>query len=744
MQYVTFFPAVTLAAIVGGYRAGLLATIIGLALATYIFTPPYYSFSVDVVQASFWPDIVFLMGGTIVSSSIEAMHRFRQKYQQELRETQEAKAHVTALNEELKKQITERKQTEAALKRHMRDLGERIKEIECLRDVTNIFLNRETSMEQALDACVRRIPAAWLDPAHTCARIRLGDQTYESANFQEAEWKLEAPISVPHMEPGLVEVFHFDEETGNEKSPFLDEERILIQSISIQITQSLNKRQAEVALQQSQKELQEAQRIAHVGSWHLDVVTNHVVWSEELYRMFGLSPELSPPDYPEQQKLFTPESWERLNAALPSTRETGIPYELELEIVRAGMGHGWILARGEALRDASGAIVGLRGIAMNITERKQAEATLQLHRKVVETTRDGFWMCDTSGYLLEVNQAYVDTIGYTREELVGMHISQISALTDTPDMVREQVEKIVGKGLSHFETRHRRKDGHLIQFEVSSTYVAESKAICCFLRNITERKMMEESLRESENRYRALVENSPFCIHEIDMSGRLTSMNRAGLNMMGVKEESQVRGLLYLDAVCAADREHIGSLLARAYTGKISHFEFKPAGMHERIFESCFVPVMNNEGTIEKLMGITEDITERKAAEEQIRNLAFYDTLTQLPNRRLLNDRLEQIMAASKRSGRYAALMFMDLDNFKPLNDMRGHDVGDLLLVEAARRISRCVREMDTVARFGGDEFVVILSELDADIAKSTSASRDHCRKDPHYSVGTLPAENQA
>jgi len=130
-------------------------------------------------------------------------------------------------------------------------------------------------------------------------------------------------------------------------------------------------------------------------------------------------------------------------------------------------------------------------------------------------------------------------------------------------------------------------------------------------------------------------------------------------------------------------------------------------------------PVTDGDGTIRHFVAIMQDITERKQAEEQINNLAFYDALTQLPNRRLLNDRLEQAMASSKRSGHYGALMFLDLDNFKPLNDAYGHAVGDLLLVEVARRISRCVREMDTVARFGGDEFVVMLGEPDAGRAET-------------------------
>ncbi len=121
---------------------------------------------------------------------------------------------------------------------------------------------------------------------------------------------------------------------------------------------------------------------------------------------------------------------------------------------------------------------------------------------------------------------------------------------------------------------------------------------------------------------------------------------------------------------------------------------------------------------------IIHDITERKQMEEQIRHLAFYDPLTKLPNRRLLNDRLEQAMPVSKRTGRYAALMMLDLDDFKRVNDLYGHTVGDLLLVEAARRLKGCVREIDTVARFGGDEFVVILSQLDLD--KDTSIFHAH------------------
>jgi diguanylate cyclase (GGDEF)-like protein/PAS domain S-box-containing protein len=241
---------------------------------------------------------------------------------------------------------------------------------------------------------------------------------------------------------------------------------------------------------------------------------------------------------------------------------------------------------------------------------------------------------------------------------------------------------------------------------------------------LRENEKITRALSESETHHRLLVENSPMCIHEIDLDGRIISMNRAGLHMLGLNEEHEVQGFIYLNAVSETDRERISALLTQAYAGEISHFEFKANGSRGQIYKSCFVPIKNKNGSVEKLMGITEDITERKKAEEQVRNFAFFDTLTQLANRRLLNDRLRQAMAASKRSSCYGAVMFLDLDNFKPLNDTHGHDVGDLLLIEVAHRLTGCVREMDTVARFGGDEFVVMLGELDADKEISVAQAR--------------------
>lgn len=129
-------------------------------------------------------------------------------------------------------------------------------------------------------------------------------------------------------------------------------------------------------------------------------------------------------------------------------------------------------------------------------------------------------------------------------------------------------------------------------------------------------------------------------------------------------------------------------------------------------------------GRKQYLRGTIQDITARKKMEDQMRLLAFHDPLTKLPNRRMLTDRLSQTMAASKRSACHCALMFLDLDNFKPVNDIHGHDFGDLLLIEAADRLKSCVREMDTVSRLGGDEFVLLINELNTNKAESITQAR--------------------
>lgn len=139
--------------------------------------------------------------------------------------------------------------------------------------------------------------------------------------------------------------------------------------------------------------------------------------------------------------------------------------------------------------------------------------------------------------------------------------------------------------------------------------------------------------------------------------------------------------------------------------------------------------VVDDQGVCLQYVGLFSDIGPRKKMEEQVRHLAFHDPLTQLANRRLFHDRLHQCMVAGKRTLLWSAVLFVDLDNFKPLNDTHGHGMGDLLLIEVAHRLKACLRELDTVARFGGDEFVVLLGSLDLDRSKSVELVRNVAEK---------------
>jgi len=239
------------------------------------------------------------------------------------------------------------------------------------------------------------------------------------------------------------------------------------------------------------------------------------------------------------------------------------------------------------------------------------------------------------------------------------------------------------------------------------------------VQDITERKRMELEL----SKFKAIIESSDDAIISIALNGIIESWNHGAEKMFGYTAQETIDHPMAMLIPHARLNEEEDILSRISHGERVEHFETVRCHKDGRLLDisSTVSPILDIEGKVIGASKIARDITERKAAENQIHNLAFYDTLTQLPNRRLLNDRIGKTMAASKRSGHYAALMFLDLDNFKPLNDRYGHVVGDLLLIEVARRISDCVREADTVARFGGDEFVVMLTELDEDKTKSTT-----------------------
>jgi len=237
------------------------------------------------------------------------------------------------------------------------------------------------------------------------------------------------------------------------------------------------------------------------------------------------------------------------------------------------------------------------------------------------------------------------------------------------------------------------------------------------------------ALHESEALYRLLTEDTMDVIWKADRNLHITYISPSDQRLRGYKAEDVIghhifelfthEGIATVMAVMGRRRE---AEQDGAQLGFLS-FEAQHRCKDGRLLwgEVFSKPDRDEHGTIIGYHGITREITERKRMQDEVQQLALYDTLTQLPNRRLLNDRLDQALVANSRKACYGALMFVDLDNFKSLNDRYGHFAGDLVLIEAADRLKGCVRKADTVARFGGDEFVVVLTELNVDKAKSQS-----------------------
>ena len=229
-----------------------------------------------------------------------------------------------------------------------------------------------------------------------------------------------------------------------------------------------------------------------------------------------------------------------------------------------------------------------------------------------------------------------------------------------------------------------------------------------------------QALQESLALYRLLTEDAQDVLWRTDSQLVLTYISPADERLRGFRAD-EVLGHSVFEMFTDEGVELVKGMLRRqaiedaaGSSGGFLRFQVEHRCKDGRLIWGEMLSKLdrNAQGEIIGYHGITREITERKHLEEQVRQLAFHDPLTRLANRRLMLDHLEQAMSASKRSQRHGALLFLDLDNFKPLNDTQGHGVGDLLLIEVGERLKACVREADTVARFGGDEFVVLLCEL--------------------------------
>ena len=368
-------------------------------------------------------------------------------------------------------------------------------------------------------------------------------------------------------------------------------------------------RHAEEALRDSDRFLKSSQQIARLGCWTLDLATNRVVWTEELYKMCGFDPTLPPPPYTEHMKLFTPESWERLSTALAHTAATGVPCELELETVGKEGRIGWMWVRGEAVKDSEGRITRLWGVAQDITERKGAEEALreseERFRLLFENAPLPYQSLDERGYFLDVNQKWLETLGYEREEVIGKWFGDLLGPGFTEHFDKNFPMFKQACVINGVEFDMVAKNGRVIRLAFNGRVQlgrdGEFLRTHCIFTDITERKQAVEALRKSEQLLTLAFQASldPITLSKTD--GEFVEVNQAFCEESGYSREETLgrTGMTLSLWRHIAQREAFFSALARQ--GEVRHFEaemvdkwgnVRPCLLSARVAVSGAVPLV--------------------------------------------------------------------------------------------------------------------------------------------------------
>ncbi len=355
------------------------------------------------------------------------------------------------------------------------------------------------------------------------------------------------------------------------------------------------------------------------------------------------------------------------------------------------------------------------------SDANQRQALLDF---ALNNVREAAFLIDSQARFHYINAQACRALGYEPEELLSMHVNDVD-----PDYSMEHWPEhwahLREAGSITFETRHRKKSGEIFPVEVTANYFEYNNQSfnLALVRNISERKQNEALLQLRAKEFRSLAENSPDSIARYDTDFRRVYVNPKMLAVFNC-EASDLLGKTPMEFPGAEYSEEFQRQLQTTFqTGEQVDFEFRVLE-NTRCIHIRMTPEHDIHGKVTHVLAIGRDITEIDLYRKKIHHQAFFDTLTDLPNRSMLADRVRQTIAQAADNSQQFGLMFLDLDHFKEINDTLGHDIGDQLLQKTAIRLQHCIRSYDTLARLGGDEFAILLPEVREEKDLATIANK--------------------